>query len=666
MNDNKNDEAGKPSLSENTDEAVEARVRQIMDPSSKEPNAAKTPEQLEKEITESAQAAVAKTAPELPNSPMTDKPEPITDKQPEQTFTQEAEKSPETKTEADTTDNPEIDKAVDDIVASEGDQLLEAEDEKIAKAFDEKKPSFKQRIKNALSAWWNNPVARRTTIAGLLVAIIIILAVPPSRYFVLNNVGVRSGASLIVLDESTQQPLKNVTVRLSGQSAVTDNEGKVRLSHLKLGKNELVIEKRAFAANKKIITLGWGSNPLGNFSLSPVGVQYAFVVTDFLSGKPVEKVEAIQGEFSAFSDEKGKIKLTVEDTTVNEVTVVIKAEGYRDETRTFSADLKDEQAIQLVPGRKHVFISKRSGKFDVYKIDVDGKNEEKILAGTGSERDDMVLAPHPTDEIVALVSTRENMRNKDGFLLSTLTLIDLSNNATTKVTQSERIQVVDWFGDRLVYVEIAAGASGNSPKRHRLNSFDYKTEKQTELASSNYFNDVLNAGGFVYYASSSAYQTSPVNFYRVQADGTNRQTVLDKEVWNVFRTDYDKLTIAVEQSWYEHSISNNKNSVLGGEPANLVSRTYIDSPDNKNSLWVDQRDGKGVLLNYELQSKAEKELKAQSGLNNPIRWLNNSSVVFRIKTEQETADYAMSLDGGEPKKIKNVTNTAGIDQWYYY
>lgn len=51
----------------------------------------------------------------------------------------------------------------------------------------------------------------------------------------------------------------------------------------------------------------------------------------------------------------------------------------------------------MAPSRKHVFISKRSGTYDVYKVDVDGKNEEKVLSGTGSERPDAIaLSIHPT------------------------------------------------------------------------------------------------------------------------------------------------------------------------------------------------------------------------------------------------------------------------------
>ncbi len=117
---------------------------------------------------------------------------------------------------------------------------------------------------------------------------------------------------------------------------------------------------------------------------------------------------------------------------------------------------------------------------------------------------------------------------------------------------------------------------------------------------------------------------------------------------------------------YEYKLGDVKTRKLNGAPANLNGRVYVDSPDKKHSLWVEQRDGKGVLLAYDVNAKSDKTLQTKSGINNPVRWLNEQTVIFRVHTDQETADYVMNINGGEPKKIKDVTNTLGIDKWYYY
>ncbi len=630
----------------------------VTDASSEETPAEKEPEE---------------TTPDSPEE--NDSPEPITDESEAPAEEAEAAEEPEGQPVVEEPEEPLLDdtdvdsetaKAVDDIVEKESDQLLEAEDKEISKAFEHKKPSFFGRFRNFLSVWWHNRLARRATIAVLLLGLVAAMTVPHSRYFVLNVAGVRSAASVKVLDESTRQPLKNVQVSLRGQSALTDDDGVARLNNLKLGTAELSVEKRAFAPVKQQVTLGWGSNPLGEKGLAPVGSQYAFKINDFLSGKPIQKVEAVSGDASAFSNEEGLIKLTIDKTDEAPVDVVLKADGLREEKLTLEVNDKAEKPVQMVPAREHIFITKRSGKYDVYKIYVDGAGEGLVLAGTGNERDDMVLAPHPKDGLVALVSTRTGDRNGDGYLLSTLTLIDLSDNSTVEVAKSERVQIVDWSGDKLVYVRIVAGTSAADPKRHRMMTYDTSTNESKELASSNYFNDIMMARGSIYYAPSSLYQTANVELYKVNADGSDKKTVIDKETWNIFRNSYHTLTLAIGQDWYEYNLGNGTSNKLPGEPANLRSRSYADSPDSGQSLWVDQRDGKGVLLAYDLDQNNDKEIHQRSGLKTPVRWLNKRSVVFRIGTDQETADYAVSLEGGEPKKIRDVTNTASIDDWYYY
>lgn len=566
------------------------------------------------------------------------------------------------------TEDKELDSAVDAITAEEGDEVLKAEDEAIQKAFDttNKPKTLGQKIKNFWRSWWENPRTRWATIIIVSLLIVGLAVFPTTRYFFLNMVGVRSKASLRIIDRSSQQPLKNVTVQLGNQESITDNEGLVYLEKLKLGRQNLVIEKRAFATIDQRITIGWGSNPLGEFSLEPTGIQYAFQVDDFLSEMPIDKAEAISGDASAFSNDAGKILLTLDIKNAENIEVTISKEGYREDI-LIVGDNSQTIDVKMVPDKKHVFVSKRSGKYDVFKIDADGQNEELVLAGTGSERDDITLASNPAKNVAALVSTRDNIRNSEGYLMSTLTLIDLKTNKTTSLGRSERYEIVGWSGDRLVYVQIAAGASTADPKRHRLMSYDYATGETTELASSNYFNDVLLAGDKVFYAPSAAFADGTnVSLFIVDPDGKNRKSLTDREVWNIFRIDYDTLAISVGQEWYEYKLKEAKLSPIGGAPATQRSRVYVNNPDRKYSIWGDERDGKGVLLAYNVSDNKDNMLTTQSGITTPMTWLNNTTAVYRIHTQQETADYVISVEGGEPRKLVDVTNTAGIDRWYYY
>lgn len=564
------------------------------------------------------------------------------------------------------TDDEKTESAVDDIAEKESDEVLAAEDAEVNKAFESKPAGKLAKIKEFIKRWWENPVARWSTIAGVGVFFILLLVIPMTRYFLLNTAGVRSSASVTVLDESTKLPLKNVNVAIGGKSAKTNSEGVAKLTKIKLGRTNLIIQKLAFAEVKKPVTIGWGSNPLGSLSLKAVGAQYTFLLKDFLSGKAIAGGSATSNEADAAGDKNGKIILTVDASEESELTVKISADGYRDEKVTFSVENKAEQVVKMVPALKHAFISKRSGKYDVYKIDVDGKNEKITLAGTGNERDDIALLPHSKENIAALVSTRDNSRNSDGYLLSTLTLIDLSDDSTTSVAKSERIDLIGWSGSRLVYVQVAAGVSAGNPQRLRLMSYDYKDGDKKQLAASNYFNETMLVGDTIYYAP-TVYGSGggSIGLFKQTAAGTDKTNLVNEEIWNIFRTEYDKLVVYGAQNWYEYKLGDSKAKKLPGAPASPRTRFYYDSPDGKHSVWVDERDGKGVLILYDKNAKTEKTLRNQSGLTLPIRWYSNSTLVYRIQTGQETADYVLNKDGNDARKIKDVTATNLAGRYNY-
>src|SRR5690606_31169931 len=113
--------------------------------------------------------------------------------------------------------------------------------------------------------------------------------------------------------------------------------------------------------------------------------------------------------------------------------------------------------------------------------------------------------PHPTEDLVALVSTRDGKRNEDGYLLSTLNIIDLRTKSAESVESSERIQITGWFGERIVYVRVVSGASASNPKRNCLMAYHYKDDTNNDLAASKYFHDVMAVVDRIYYAPSGAY-----------------------------------------------------------------------------------------------------------------------------------------------------------------
>ncbi len=565
-------------------------------------------------------------------------------------------------------DDPETRKAVDEIVAEEADVVLAAEDMEREIDADIEQPKPRNIFMRVLGSTRGRWIMLVLLTLGLIAAGL----VPTSRYFVLNTAGVRASLSLRVVDAGTLQPLKNVTVRAGGASGLTDGNGTVVLQGARLGRTNLQIEKRAFSSYDRPVTLGWGSNPLGEFEARAVGSQYTFEVKDFLSGKPIAGAEATSGDGNAKADEEGKLVLTLDTANLEDseqIVVLISAGNYRTETITLSVSNKEAQSVEMVPSRKHVFVSKRSGKYDVYTVDVDGKNERKVVEGSGLERDDITLVPHPSENKAALVSTRERVQNSEGYLLSTVYVVDFDSGDLVKIDQSEQIQIIGWSGDsRLLYVKIAAGTSAADAKRHRLMSYNSRNFADIkELASANSVNDVLMAGNRVYYAPSNIFNENPnPGLFAVNPDGGNLQTVLNKEVYNIFRTSYDTLDISIGANWYTYTLGSATAATASQPPVTQYSRAYADAPNGESSLWVDTRDGKGVLLRYDKSAKADSSLVNRSGLKVPVYWLTGSHVVFRLNDGTETADFIVNVEGGDARKITDVTDTNGVDRWFYY
>jgi hypothetical protein len=545
---------------------------------------------------------------------------------------------------------------------------LAAQDADIKQAFTADSPKGWDRLKQLFANWWENKPARYSTLAAMIVVIGAVGSMPTSRYAVLNTAGVRVSTSLTILDNTTSLPLKNVDVTLGNTTAQTSDDGVVRLKGLKLGSEELTVKQIGFAPLHKTVVLGLGSNPLGPFNLIAVGTQFKLVATDYVSGKPLPNAEASSGDANAQAND---IILTVGKLTSDTLGVDVAASGYRTEHISINTSAVAPTNVVLVTNRKEVFISKQSGKYDVYKVDVDGKNKQILLAGTGIERSAITLVSHPTDNVVALVSSRDNKRNQDGYLLDTLTIINVDNGSTLQLDQSEQIRIVGWVNDKLVYVKVKAGTSAGNAERYQLMSYDSSSTVRLQLAAANNFADIVSAKGVLYYATANYYQVGQSQFVRINPDNTNKQVLLNSQVWNIIRSGYSDFNLAGDytgntQNWYSYHVGDTSAKKLTAQPSTSGSnRFYLDSIDGKRALWTDQRDGKGALLLYDDATKKDSVLVTQSGLTYPLRWLDARTIIYSIVTPQETAAYVVSLDGGTPHKITDVTNVSGLGPWQY-
>lgn len=668
-----------------TGQQLEAKVDAMMKPQPTDaPKAADkpTPLPVEEPVKKASKStpppidifAETKTAPEIPQKLGSDSkiekdtpvppPVPATEDPHATTVDQVTDEKPASSTDLEEPFNDrQTDEAVQDITREEADKVLEAEDHKTNLSNNPKPPKkgVGQRLKSLFAVWWRNKATRYSTLTILFAFVVGTGAWPTSRYAILNTAGVRSGASLKILDQSTGLPLKKVDVQLGNKTATTDNQGVAAFNNLRLGPQQLKVERVAFASVRKNIVVGWGSNPLGEFKLEATGAQYVFNVTDYLSTKAVTTAEAVSGDASAFADKKGKIVLTVEEPAGDTMTVTLRADDYRTEKLTFPVNTKEAFNTKMAAGQSLVYVSKQAGKYDLYKIDADGKNKKLLLAGTGSERQAISVVSSPDGRQAALVSSRGPKRDSSGYLLDTLTLIDVQTGKTKTIDEAQSIRPVDWINQRLVYLATYGASSAATADRQRIVSYNTEESARTVLTTADYFNSITSADGFIYYAvAASDPKQSPI-FQKIRPDASGKLTVLNKQVWNVQRLSIDEMALETEEGWYDYTIGESI-AEKGQVPADPhEKRHYFMAPNGTRSARVENRDGKGALLVSEKADvKREKVFTSASGLALPIRWLNKDVLVYRVAHSGETADYVRNLEGGEAKKVTDVTATSGL------
>ncbi len=553
------------------------------------------------------------------------------------------------------------DAVVDDIVRNEGDEALEAQDKVARQNNVVMKPKLWERLKNDWSDWWDDPRKRYISLGVIGILLICVFLFPASRAFMLNLVGMRGTVTVQVLDSKTTLPLTGADVTISGQTAATNDQGKATVQHVKLGTQQLSVRKTAFADVNEPVTIKTGSQTVPNVSLKPTGMQFSFLVVDSLTGKPIASAEVASGSASALSDKAGKVLLTAPPTTNSRLDIAVSAKGYRTEKVKFRTDSKGATTVELIPAGKDVFVSKEAGKYDLYAADLDGKNRKVILAATGTETANLTLSVSPDGQKAALVSTRDNQKNAQGYLLSTLTIVNTDGSSSQTVEHAEDITLLGWSGTKLVYGQTVAGASAANPNRQKIIVYDTNGGKKLPLASANYFNGSELVGSNVYYAVASSDGGAAGSFNKIAVDGTGKQILANQEQWTVLRTAYDALNVqSASGAWQTYTIGGSLKP--GTAPASLSDRVYADNSDASKSLWVDQRDGKGTLLSYDTKAKKDTTLTAQAGLTYPVRWMSDTTVVYRVATQKETADYVMSTAGGQPKKITDVTATSSTTQ----
>lgn len=502
----------------------------------------------------------------------------------------------------------------------------------------------------------------------LVISVIFTWLITPSRAWLLNTLGFRATLTIgttVATPQGTPPTLKNVTVKVNGQTYYTDAHGNARIATT-YGDKHIVVSKQGYDTQTKDVTLDFDPffyyfggkqadrvmNTL-DFSLKNVGIPIAFTVKDWLSGLPITFGTFAIGDVSAQPDAHGNVSLAIPATDAKKVQMsAVFGKNYTDTTFDFALDKTTGQQLTFVPAGKDYFISKRSGQLAVYSANVDGSAVTQVIPGSPNETGDMAFSASPSGKYGVLASTRDGTRDNFNSIQQRLYLVDLTTNTLTPLDTALRFQFADWSGDTLVYTADVHDGSGATVQR--LASLDAPRAQLANLASASVFSVVrLSLGNAVYLTGTKDLKTIKVKGGIEKTLGTNVQQL----------TQTDTAVFAFQlgdSSWHQYNA--NADQVAGAATPSSTNRAFLGytSADGQTELVVDIVDGKPTLIAKKVAGGHESELFTDANLHGPIRWAGNTAVY-----SVGSADYAISPDGGSAHKITDITAAQTSNNDYF-
>ncbi|HKX24353.1 MAG TPA: hypothetical protein VJM46_03875 [Candidatus Saccharimonadales bacterium] len=525
-------------------------------------------------------------------------------------------------------------------------------------------------------------------IVGLIVIGLALWFVQPTRWWLVNAFGARNTLTITTIapgeGKAKVSQLGNVAVTVDGKSYKTDAQGKLTVPSVPYGKVSVTAKKAGYQDVSYGVTLDqdpflhkFGGQETDDaarkveLSLKATGIPVAFKVVDAFSGKPVNVGEFTIGDIVAKPDDQGLVSVKIPGTDDAKVTVSATFGGkYVDQKfdvaldDTATPNVKTMPEIKVVPGGKHYFVSKRDGKLTVYSSNLDGSDVQPIVAGTGQETDSIAFAVSPDGKYGVLSSSRDGARNSKQDMLQRIYVVDLTTKQITKVDEGYSVAFADWSGGTLVYTTTSYEATGNNyPTTLRSVDTSSKRVYNFETADSIIVGTVafdkvvyqkyVNSGPDA--AISPILRASPVNAASIKTLG-------EKTDYGAYlQLDFDRIAYKTgqDQAWHEYNLNTDQTKSIAQPSSGSNTIQYLSTAEGDGSkrLLIDRVDGKYTLFVKDMSNGAVAPLYGADGLGGPISWLGDV-IIYRVVNSQETADYAISLNGGKPIKITDVTATA--------
>ncbi len=509
----------------------------------------------------------------------------------------------------------------------------------------------------------------------------VLIAVPSSRYKGASLI-IKKDYSVLVIDSETKAPVSGALVSIDSHSAQTNGNGTANLKQISVGPHTLIISKKYYSNRRAIVTV-----PILNqkqapaLALDATGRQVKITVKNLVNKQTLANVDIKVAGTTAKTDNNGQA-LVVLPVGIPTQQAKLKLIGYNDSEATVkvSDSAIAENNLTLTPTGKVYFLSKRSGKLNLMKSDLDGSNAEVVIAGTGNEQDyGTAILPSTDWKYVALLSKREAADpTPQLYILSTaddkLLSVDSGNASFT---------LRGWSGNKLIYYVSRNNVKSWQSGKDKLKSYDASTGKTVVLDQNSatgdssasayeyyalvtiYGNSVLFAKNWteVYYDSSAGLLNTKNNTVTIiGSDGLKRKVVSSYSANdNVQYTQHSPNSIYIWQQvgtsdkFFDYSFGyiSPKSISLTSDQFYRDYPVYFPSPSGSQTFWAESRDGKNALFTGDYAGLNGSQI-ASSSKYDPYGWYTDQ---YLLLTKGNSELYIMGNKGGSATRITDYQPT---------
>ncbi|MBA3757336.1 carboxypeptidase regulatory-like domain-containing protein [Candidatus Saccharibacteria bacterium] len=536
---------------------------------------------------------------------------------------------------------------------------------------------------------WYGSHKRISIPVTVLLVLLLVAAVPWTRYKAAGMV-YEKDFNLQLKDSTAGTPVSEARVSIGSVSGLTDGDGKVVLRRVSVGEHKATITKKYYRntqVNVLVPILGQKSIP--NISLVATGRQAKVLVSNIISKNNLSDVEIKVADTVAKTDKDGSATIVLPvGTSSKEATLNLK--GYNEVKVTIEAANSGvkENKFNMSPAGTIYFLSKKSGKIDVIKTNLDGTDRKTVLPGTGKEEDrNTILLASRDWKYLALLSRRDSSKPK-------LYLIETENDKLTSVDEgTASFTLVGWNEENFVYLVDRESTAYWQPKKHALKSYDASKKQLITLdesrgegqsngdATYESMTDIYSIGSSIVYfkgwfsydySNPTRYQGKQDGVYQINADGTGRKTIrtfnhdinsalyVDSYLYKPSEIYYSIIDGSNVTKYYEYEsgklvdkadLADDFRKYTEEEP-----RTYLLSPNGNETFWGEPRDGKSALFVSSKDGDDSKEIAALSDEHKVYGWFGDDYLLISKKSSEI---YILSRAG-----IKNDADSLKITDYH--